>query len=82
MARVSDERVMEKLGEGRRTHHVAKRLGWVQGTNLARRYLLRLEKAGKVKRHPQYTATNDIYWVPALSLYGAFSGGWPLLPCS
>ncbi len=65
MARVSDERILEKLGDGGRTHHVAARLGWQRGTNLARRYLLRLEKAGKVNRHPHYTAANDIYWIPA-----------------
>lgn len=64
MAKVSDNRVLEALGEGGRTFHVARRLGWQNGTNLARRYLQRLEKAGKVERHPRFSYPNDIYWRP------------------
>lgn len=64
MPRISDERILEKLGDGGRTHHVAKRIGLRNGTALTRRYLLKLEKLGKVMRHPHYSAINDIYWVP------------------
>ena len=64
MARISDDRVLEVLGAGARTGFVARRLGWQNGTNLARRYLQRLEKQGLVERCPRYTAANDIYWRP------------------
>lgn len=55
------ERVLDAVSTGCRTHRVAARLGW--STAKARRALGRLEREGRVERHPHYTAANDIYWL-------------------
>ncbi len=61
----SDERALvlaalAGFGEGARTFYLAAKLGW--STSKTRYYLLDLERAGKVERHPRYTAVNDIFW--------------------
>ncbi len=56
--------VLSKVGDGGRTYLIAARMGWRNGTNLARRYLKALEADGLVQRDERYSAVNDIFWVP------------------
>lgn len=60
---MTDERelVLDAVSMGCRTHRIAARLGW--STAKARRALGKLEREGRVERHPHYTAANDIYWL-------------------
>jgi hypothetical protein len=57
------ERAIEAMGEGERTFRIAKRLGWT--VTKTRYYIRSLEEAGRVERHPRYTADNDIFWRPS-----------------
>jgi DNA-binding IclR family transcriptional regulator len=47
---------------GARTFHIAHYLDMT--TPKARRLMLGLERAGKVRRSERYSAVNDIFWVP------------------
>lgn len=46
-----------------RTWQIAMRLGC--STSMARPILMRLERRGVVRRHPRYSAVNDICWALA-----------------
>jgi DNA-binding IclR family transcriptional regulator len=43
-----------------RTYQIATHLN--MATPRARRLMLRLERQGRVRRHPRYSAVNDISW--------------------
>ncbi|WP_394659907.1 hypothetical protein [uncultured Novosphingobium sp.] len=58
----TDDKIMQMLGTGARTHHIAKKMGW--DTPRANRALRRLEKDGRVKRDARHSAVNDIRWLP------------------
>lgn len=63
-APVWEAATLRALGTGGRTAHIARRLVPRQTTDCTRRRLRKLERAGKVSRHLQYSYDNDIYWVP------------------
>jgi hypothetical protein len=59
-----DETNLIFLRGGCRTAHLADRLGTMNRRPFLLRRLRAMEGAGKVRRHPDYTAVNDIYWEP------------------
>ncbi len=60
----NDAAILAVLRDGGRTSHVAERFGTMNQRPFLLRRLRALEAAGKVRRHPVYTAVNDIYWEP------------------
>ena len=60
----TDEQILATLRDGGRTSHVADRFGTMNRRPFILRRLRAMEAAGKVRRHPVYTAVNDIYWEP------------------
>jgi hypothetical protein len=60
----TDEAILVLLRGGCRTAHLADRLGTMNRRPFLLRRLRAMEGAGKVRRHPDYTAVNDIYWEP------------------
>ena len=51
-----------KDGRGGRTHHIARRMGVPLMIAGLYRRLIKLERAGKVERDPEYSYVNSIYW--------------------
>lgn len=56
------ELALGALRDGARTSQVGRRLDW--STGKARYQLLKLERAGRVRRLVGPTRVNDFYWVP------------------
>lgn len=59
----TDAKILLALGNGARTHHIGKAMGW--DTPRAGRALRRLEKEGVVMRDHQHSAINDLRWLPS-----------------
>lgn len=57
----TDAKIMQALGDGARTFHIARKMGW--DTPRANRALRRLEKDGIVIRDTARSAANDIRWL-------------------